>query len=100
MITQTQLEISDLDGALETARASRDAEGHPILRPGVLRQVVRAQAIASSHVPSPWNGTGLLHPRCNALTSCSAPPKPRPRAQSGYPGATETVKVQQCHREG
>jgi tetratricopeptide (TPR) repeat protein len=48
VITQTELEIGDLDGALETARASRDAEGHLILRPDVLRQVVRAQATASS----------------------------------------------------
>ena len=48
IITQTQLEIGDLDGALETARASRDVQGYPILRPDVLRQLVRAQAAAGN----------------------------------------------------
>ena len=48
LITQTQVKISDLDGALKTARACHNDQGEITLRPDVLREVVRAQSGASS----------------------------------------------------
>ena len=48
LITQTQVKVGDLDGALQTARACRNEQGEVTLRPDVLREVVRAQAAASS----------------------------------------------------
>jgi tetratricopeptide (TPR) repeat protein len=46
IITQVQLEAGDLDGALQTARASRDDQGEIVLYPGIFRQLVRAHAMA------------------------------------------------------
>jgi len=48
LITQTQVKIGDLDGALQTARACRNGQGEITLRPDVLREVVRAQSAVSS----------------------------------------------------
>jgi tetratricopeptide (TPR) repeat protein len=48
LITQTEVKIGDLDGALQTARACRNAQGEITLRPDVLREVVRAQSALSS----------------------------------------------------
>jgi tetratricopeptide (TPR) repeat protein len=51
LIAQTQLEIGDLEGVLETARASRGATGEPVL-PDMLQQLVRAQAAAKGARPA------------------------------------------------
>ena len=48
LITQTQVKIGDLDGAIQMRRSCRTDQGELALRPDVLREVVRAQGGASS----------------------------------------------------
>jgi tetratricopeptide (TPR) repeat protein len=48
IITETQLKAGDLDGALRTARAARNVAGRLTLRPQVLRELIKAQALATS----------------------------------------------------
>ncbi len=52
IITQVQLEVGDLDGALQTARMSLDDKGELILHSDVVRQLVRAHSAAIGPRPA------------------------------------------------
>jgi hypothetical protein len=58
IITQVQVEIGDLEGALQTARASLNERGELVLYPEIFRQLVRARAAANgprSALAEWWN---------------------------------------------
>ena len=86
IITRTQLEIGDLDGALETARASKDADGRLILGANVLRKLVCAQANEGSPLAAAveWYNktTSPVHRAyilLGAAEAGSSPPEPGTR---------------------